>query len=247
LETYKMANPEHLRILDQGTAVWNQWRATRAPTASVDLIEAELSHAMLDDANLRLAMLDRANLDSASLKKADLHNAWLDDAMLRGAHLSGANLTLANLNGANLYDADLTDATLDEANAIGTYFGDACLQRAQLRHAILSGANLNRTDLSGADLTGAHVYGVSAWDVDTSGAVQQDLVITGADSPRFTTDQIELAQFIHLLLNNARLRDALDTLTTKAVLILGRYGGAESRLGRYSARPSTLQLPADLV
>lgn len=218
-----MANTEHLRILGEGVEVWNQWRATRAGTTSVDLIEAELSQAMLDNANLCLAKLDRANLDGASLNKADLHNAWLGEATLRGAHLSGANLILANLNGASLYDVDLTDAKLDEANAIGTDFGGACLRRARLRYAILNGANLNRSDLSGADLTGAHVYGVSAWDVDTSGAVQHDLVITGEDSPRFTIDQIELAQFIHLMLNNARLRDALDTLSTKAVLILGRF------------------------
>lgn len=218
-----MANPEHLRILGEGVEVWNQWRATRARTASVDLIEAELLQAMLDNANLRLAKLDRANLDGASLNKADLHNAWLGDATLHGAHLSGANLILANLNGANLYDADLTDAKLDEANAVGTYFGGACLRRARLRHAILNGANLNRSDLRGADLSGAHVYGVSVWDIDTSGAVQQDLVITGEDSPRFRIDQIELAQFVYLLLNNARLRNVIDTLTTKAVLILGRF------------------------
>ena len=66
LERHMMANPEHLRILGEGVEVWNQWRATRARTTSVDLIEAELSQAMLDHANLRLAKLDRANLTSGS-------------------------------------------------------------------------------------------------------------------------------------------------------------------------------------
>ena len=36
-------------------------------------------------------------------------------------------------------------------------------------------------------------------------------------------DNLEIAQFIHVLLNNQRIRDAIDTITSKAVLILGRF------------------------
>ena len=32
-----------------------------------------------------------------------------------------------------------------------------------------------------------------------------------------------MAQFIHLLLNNEKIRDVIDTITSKAVLILGRF------------------------
>src|SRR6266702_2851653 len=34
---------------------------------------------------------------------------------------------------------------------------------------------------------------------------------------------LKIAQFIYLLLNNAEIRDIIDTLTTKSVLILGRF------------------------
>ena len=34
---------------------------------------------------------------------------------------------------------------------------------------------------------------------------------------------MEVAQFIPLLLNNQRIREVLDTITSKAVLILGRF------------------------
>ena len=33
----------------------------------------------------------------------------------------------------------------------------------------------------------------------------------------------ELAQFIYLLLNNARIREVIDTITSKTVLILGPF------------------------
>src|SRR5271169_3462747 len=36
-------------------------------------------------------------------------------------------------------------------------------------------------------------------------------------------DNIKVAQFIYLLLNNEEIRDVIDTITSKAVLILGRF------------------------
>jgi hypothetical protein len=36
-------------------------------------------------------------------------------------------------------------------------------------------------------------------------------------------DNIEVAQFVYLLLHNQKLRDVVDTVTSKAVLILGRF------------------------
>ena len=38
-------------------------------------------------------------------------------------------------------------------------------------------------------------------------------------SPRFTVDNIEVAQFIYLLLHNQKIRDVIDTITSKTVLI----------------------------
>jgi hypothetical protein len=38
-----------------------------------------------------------------------------------------------------------------------------------------------------------------------------------------TIDNIEVAQFIYLLLHNQKIRDVIDTITSKAVLILGRF------------------------
>ncbi len=38
-----------------------------------------------------------------------------------------------------------------------------------------------------------------------------------------TVDNLEVAQFIYLLLNNPKIRDVVDTIAKKAVLILGRF------------------------
>src|SRR6202007_1228149 len=52
---------------------------------------------------------------------------------------------------------------------------------------------------------------------------QQNLVITPYNQVTITVDNIKVAQFIYLLLNNQEIRDVIDTITSKAVLILGRF------------------------
>jgi hypothetical protein len=79
------------------------------------------------------------------------------------------------------------------------------------------------TNLAGADLTGCRIYGVSAWGLKLEGAKQQNLIITPEHAPVITVDDIEVAQFIYLMLNYQKIRDVIDTVTSKAVLILGRF------------------------
>jgi uncharacterized protein YjbI with pentapeptide repeats len=87
----------------------------------------------------------------------------------------------------------------------------------------LRGALLVDADLTGADLIGCRVHGVSAWNLKLAETKQQNLVITRANEPTITVDNIEVAQFVYLMLNNQKVRDAIDTITSKEVLILGRF------------------------
>jgi hypothetical protein len=73
-------------------------------------------------------------------------------------------------------------------------------------------------------LTGCRIHGVSAWRLTLDGATkQQNLVITTPFESEITVDNIEVAQFVYLLLNNEKIRDVIETVTSKAVLILGRF------------------------
>ena len=55
------------------------------------------------------------------------------------------------------------------------------------------------------------------------GAIQSNLVITPHDESLIQVDNREVAQFIYLRLSNAGNRDVIDTITSKVVLILGRF------------------------
>jgi hypothetical protein len=95
--------------------------------------------------------------------------------------------------------------------------------RPNLCGAILEEATLVGTDLTGADLTGCRIYGISAWGLILERTKQQNLAITPQQEPEITVDHIEVAQFIYLMLHNEKVRDVIDTITSKAVLILGRF------------------------
>jgi len=202
-----MPNPEQLERLKQGVEGWNKWRDDH-PSEPVDLTDIDVSGIRLSDADLSEANLWRANLTNANLSVANLS----------GANLSGADLWHANLWHANLSDANLSGANLSGANLSG---GD--LSGADLSGADLSGASLVSTYLEGADLTDCRVYGISAWDVHLAGAKQAGLVITPEGTTEITVDEVAVAQFIYLLLNNKNVRAVIDTITSKVVLILGRF------------------------
>jgi hypothetical protein len=190
----------------EATLGWEELSEEKVGTA--DLCEATLSGA-----DLRKAIFGGANLRDANLGGANLCRTYLSGANLSGANLGGANLSIANLSGANLRGARLNRANLREA-----ILSDAYLYQANLEKTSLVGTNCERVTL-----TECRVYGMSAWDVNLTGADQRNLIITPDDQPAITVDNVEVAQFIYLLLTNERVRHVIDTITSKVVLILGRF------------------------
>lgn len=204
---------EHIAILKKGVAHWNLWRR-----------ENPHIRPTLYDLNFREAGLDM-DLSGINFSNADLRNANLDDVTLVGANFHETNLGSAKLRWANLQNVNFCRTDL--------YCTD--LSNADLTNANLQGTQLARTKFVGAKLIGCTIYGLSAWDLDMAGAVQKDLNIiyrefeeggTEQEESKYMNllvDDLQVAQFIYLLLHNKQIRDAIDTITSKVVLILGRF------------------------
>src|SRR5438552_1247773 len=120
------------------------------------------------------------------LRGKDIWSEWREQHPEVNIDLSGADLFRAKLGEANLGGADLSGANLSEANLSG----------ANLTIAILVGTNL-----TGATLTHCSIYGISVWNAQLDGAKQENIVISDDDEPVITVDNLEVAQFIYLLLN----------------------------------------------
>jgi uncharacterized protein YjbI with pentapeptide repeats len=219
-----MANPKHVAILKKGVAAWKAWRDRTTKDKQVAVLKKGVlawniwcaKNRRGTGADLLKFKVDFSGLDFSGL---DFTGADLVNADLREVDFSGATLSRANLIGANLSGANLSRATLIWANLTAANLSRANLTGADLRFAPLADA-----DLTGADLTGCRVYGAAAWGLKLEGAKQQNLIITSRrDDPEITGDNIEVAQFVYLMLHNEKIRDVIDTITSKAVLILGRF------------------------
>jgi len=230
-------------------AVLTEANLTEADLSEANFVGANLVETNLSKANLKGADLSEANLKEANLTRANLNGAYFWRAILRGADLSEADLSGANLKEADLSEADLKEANLREAdlrkanfrkaNLKGTNlrkanlteadFMEACLAEADLRGTILVRAGLVSTRIDRAKLSGSSVYAVNVWDLEGKFEEQKDLIITREDDPVITVDNIKVAQFIHLILNNEEIRDLFNTLTSKSVLILGRFAIPERK------------------
>jgi hypothetical protein len=204
------ANEEHLSKLCEGVEAWNQWR---------------LDHPEI-----------KPNLINAHLNGEDLRGVDFSGTFLLHAHLQGANLCSAELNKVNLWSANLEQAKLIRANLNGAYLKWASLIKANLCGADLSGANLtwvrlDEANIAKATLTGCAVYGLSTWGLKGTPKEQLNLVISPTDPPPLKpiepileVDYLELAQFVYLLKTYEKLLNVIDTVSSKVVLILGRFG-----------------------
>jgi hypothetical protein len=219
-----MADSQQLTILRQGWSAWNAWRIAN-PQIRPDLSGVNASNEDLCDCDLRGTDLRGAILVNSRLSRALLWNADLTKIILRGASLDNARIWKTNLTGARLDGACLVGAEVRESTLVG-----ATLTGADLRHSSFIDVNL-----CDANLDGCKVYGISVWNVSLEGAQQSDLLITRPPEPKgrgggiefieaaVTVEGLEVAQFLYLLLNNNKLRDVIDAIGKKVVLILGRF------------------------
>ena len=206
-----MANQEHLDILKQGVEAWNEWRESNPKITTRDLSGADLIEANLSGANLI-----GANLIEANLIEGEPHTGR-----------TSAGRTSPEQTSAGRTSAGRTSApgrTSAGRNLSGrTSPGRTSAGRTSAGRTSLTPRWWKQT-LRVPTLPAVYIYGISAWNLKVNEETKQSsLIITKYDEPTITVDDLEVAQFIYLLLNREKLRNIIDTITSKAVLILGRF------------------------
>lgn len=254
-----MANDEHVSILKKGVTQWNRWRDS-TNNGVADLSGADLSGMKLNGvnflrANLQGAILEKTQLEYAQLKEANLTGATLERTNLEHVNarstifdeivakepnfevstLRGARFRRARISGARFHRAYLRDANLSDAVFAGCWLRFATLDGAYCRNTDFSGADLRyasmvETRLNGANLSDVHVFGISAWGVETDANTRQDLIV-GLDQDEreapLRAHDLHTAQLLGLMLDGAGVRAVLDSVASKLVLILGSFSPAE--------------------
>lgn len=162
-----MPREKHIKVLKQGTVIWNEWRQQQETSrqltshdfgGSLDFRGADLSKISLRGANLK-----SLNFSGANLRGADFRGSNLMNAKFRGADLSEVNL-----RSCILIDADLSDANLNGAYLSGANFYNANLSNADFSNSKMEGTNFGSNDLRTVKgLNSVFHYGPSAIGIDT--------------------------------------------------------------------------------
>lgn len=164
--------------------------------------------------NLKIPHLPEPLYKAANLTFADFSNSTISNSTFNGCMLSEANFSNSTITNCGFYLAFCY-----KANFYSTEFKYCYLDYSDLTESIFI-----ETIFLKCNLSGSRIYGVSVWDIEIDElTLQNNLLINSKDDSVITVDNIEIGHFIYLLLNNKKIRDIIDTLTCKLVLILGRF------------------------
>lgn len=173
----------------------------------------DFSNSDMNMASLRNCTFSHCNFDNAHLTFTDLVDAYFLNCTFRHTCMRVSKIGNAKFENCLFEECDMSYCSAEETSFKGSTF-----KNVKMEHM-----SLVRTDFSETTLDECFLYGISSWDLVLKNSVQKNLIITPKDTPNVTVDNIELAQFLYLMINNDRLRDIINTITTKVVLILGNF------------------------
>ena len=168
---------------------------------------------------------------------------------LDGVHLRNASIHDAFAEGLTMRDAIISDSVIEEgdfsrANFSNTRFLNTRFNKTILTDAIFDGAsfincNLNRVNLANAsfcveEISETIVYGIAAWDLKTCDTSKQSRLVIERSYELYSdilakgkvplmVDDIEMAQFVYYLSSHKKMRNVLNVLNSKGVLLLGQF------------------------
>jgi hypothetical protein len=218
----KGANKEHIQILEKGSVIWNKWRLENP------LIVPNLEQLNLSGNNLSGFNFSNANLYSTDFLETNLSRSDLSGSMLESAQLSYSNCENANFQNSNLFKAVLMECNMKSSN-----FRNCLMQRTDISGSDFSFSNLSGVDFGfsiiigvnffKADLSGCRIYGTSIWDINIEDTKQDEIIISPYSEPMVTVESLRIGQFVNMMLEHGEIREMIDSIATKAVLILGRF------------------------
>lgn len=227
-----MAVSEHIEIFKKGSKAWNEWRESN-PRVSPDLSDVDFEReAHTYKHTYDMPEFSGYNLSSMNLNRISARNSFFTDCSFAGSSLPWSDLCYTMFYNCNFEDAVLSVSKIGSAEFSNCNFKGADLSYCSAEETNFTGSkfiltklsnmSLVKTDFTNTTIDRSRVYGISAWDLILDGSNQSNIYITENDTT-ITVPSIEMAQFISLLVNNAKVRDIIDTITSKVVLILGRF------------------------
>lgn len=203
-----------------------------------DFSGSKIQNTSLKSANIRESQFCSTKLDNVNLTKAHFERSLFREAIIINSELplvklNDSKILITKIQNCNFKTSMLYNSFFDNCEFENCDFSNTLFTSGKLIYSFIRNINLTRIDFrntqltsdtfTNCDLSKSKIFGVSAWKLSLKDTIQEDLRISDAGEPKITIDNIEVAQFIYLLINNEKLRNIISTITSKVVLILGRF------------------------
>lgn len=224
---------EHLGKLQEGESSWNLWREQN-PIIRPSLRNVNFEKSLPNKNEIyNLPHFDYTNFSNCDLHGVSFRNGfyfncvfdgssinWADfvDGYFKNCSFRNVNMRVSKIGSAQFIDCTFEDSDLSYCSAEETDFTGSCFLRTKLEHM-----SLVKCNLTGTRIDSCSVYGTAAWDLNIENSRHENIIITNDSSEVITVDDLELAQFIYLLINNKKIRNIIDTITSKVILLLGNF------------------------
>ena len=202
-----------------------------------NIMESDFREARMGRATFKSSTISNTDFSSSTLRRSDFRRSIISDCNFRSACLSGASFEFVVTKGSTFECCDFRGGTFSESifidcNMLSSRYQQSRLSGSKFRSCVMDGSKFMKTDLTNAGFTNVSlsnsqikdcfVYGLSAWDVTLENVVQENLYAT-KDSRSIIAPNLEMAQFIYMLMKDNKLRSMIETISNHGVLILGRF------------------------
>lgn len=244
---------EDYEILIQGKTVWNNWMETNwknLPTIEVQTDKPLIHHKV---SPFSFSRADLSKIDLTEFKSFYGYNFYkvnFSNTNLKGIKFKNCYFRKANFRNANLQDVKFENCTCEmtyfiqsnlmrsffvHTNLSGAKFGNANLYKSnfidsQLLGCSLMWANIIETKFKDSNLSNSRIYGASIWNTTFENTKQSNIIITKQDEVCISVDNLEIAQFLYLITSNKKIKSIIETLSSKIVLLLGRFTSARKEI-----------------
>lgn len=223
---------EYIELLSRGAKAWNEWRINY-PFKAPCLREVNFVNAFSGSGFYDLPEFYGVNFSDVDFNCSSFRNSTFCDCTFDGAKITFSDLVDAYFQSCTFKNVNMRVCKIGNAHFIDCIFEDSDLSYCSAENTSFHGSSFKNTalenisfvksDFSNTVLDGCRVYGISSWNFNLDNSEQRNLVITKKNEPEITVDNIELAQFLYLMINNENLRNIINTITSKVVLILGNF------------------------
>jgi len=188
-----------------------------------DVSFTDFSGAKLSNAIFSETQLVRSQFNHSNLRNVKFSNVVISHTDFTGSLLSEVSIDSSEVDFCVFDVATFSNSIISKASSIASSFFKTDLSQSAFINCNLKGAIFIETNIEQSIFENCNIFGISCWKMIGTPKTMRNLNISDFNENKITLDNLEIAQFLYLLLNNTQIHSVIDNISTKIVLILGRF------------------------